>query len=93
MKTEFRKLSAGEFSLMETYEDNVFIFFRKDGKPFTGDMNKMGQLAVGFYMNFMELYEHKSWENQAVQVAFSLDWKTIKLTILNGTADNKRVLH
>lgn len=92
MKSEYRKLSAGEYSLMETDEKNVFLFFRKDGRPITDDLERIGHLALGFYMKFLE-FENKSFEKQSVQISVSCDCKFLKLTILEDNSTEERVLH
>ena len=94
VKEEKRMVSAGNMSLIETDISNVFLFFKKDGTSFENeDLTKMQQLSVGFLMKFMEYYEHKSIENQFLEVAISQDYEIIKLTLYDKSSFEIRELH
>jgi len=93
MKKEYRKISGIQFSLMETDQDNEFLFFRKDKEPLIGDNQQLSDLAISYYRKFLELYKVEKKNKETIYVAISTDRKVIMLIIVCSDESTCRYLN
>ena len=78
----FRKVSRGEFSLMETEDKNVFLFFRKDEQPINADWDEIMKTAIQFYTAYEEHYLIVRPTTRKIEMAQSEDKRFVRLTII-----------
>ena len=80
---KFRKVSKGEFSLMETENKNVLLFFRNDEQPINGNWEEIVKTAMQFYTAYEEHYLIARPKKRKIVIARSKDNKFVKLTIMD----------